>query len=221
MGHKYLYKTTSLAGLVQQTMFLVTKGYYYFCIVHYPAHKQDKWNKIDSKLIAKYQTNMTRSQRYRNTEKKLANFMFLRFQNVAVILMATKKFEGKKTKTREGITIDDEFYDVREKHLTLEVGRMTGLKIHSVDEGTFTVSMTNAMYEDVAANLKEVAKQKDLAKAQYEFCKLNGLPPWAGINEQKFKLLDLLVRELKRHNVKAKKTEFFVKLKRKSVKVFE
>ncbi|RAS90776.1 hypothetical protein A3863_07910 [Priestia endophytica] len=221
MGNKYLYKPTSWQGFLQQLHFLLAhSGYRYFHVTHYPEHKQDKWDKIDQKLIEKYQTNMTRSQRYRNKEKKNANFWFLRYDNVAVILMATDKFKGAQTQVKEGITIDDEFYDIQKKSLKVSIGKMSNFKTHFVD-GKITISMGNAMFKDIKYKLLEVAKTKNLRQAKYEFEKLNGLPAWGGINKQKFQLLDLLTQELKRHNIKTKKSSFFVKLTRDKVKVFE
>ncbi|MGG4425000.1 hypothetical protein ABEP71_19120 [Bacillus velezensis] len=221
MGNKYLYKPTSWQGFLQQLDFLIAKsGYRYFHVTNYPEHKQDKWDKIDQKLIEKYQTNMTRSQRYRNKEKKNANFWFLRYEGVAVILMATGKFKGAETQVKDGIVIDDEFFDIQKKDLKIKIGKMSNFKIHYVN-GKITVSMANQMYQEIKYKLLEVAKLKDLNKAKFEFQKLNGLPAWSGINEQKFQLLDVLVQELKRHNVQAKKSSFFVKLTRNKVKVFE
>lgn len=221
VGDKYLYKPTSWQGFLQQLEFLIARsGYRYFHVTNYPEQKRDKWEKIDLKLIEKYQTNMTRSQRYRNKEKRNANFWFLRYENVAVILMATDKFKGAKTQVKDGIVIDDQFYDIAKKDLKIDIGKMSSFKIRSVN-GKVVVSMTNKMFTEIKYKLLEVAKLKDVNKAKYEFQKLNGLPAWSGINEQKFQLLDVLVQELKRHNVKAKKSSFFVKLTRDKVKVFE
>lgn len=220
MGNKYLYIPTNWQGFVQQLQFLVSRaGYRYFHVSHYPAQKKDKWLKIDNKLIDKYQTNLSAKQRSTNKSKGNANFMFLRFENIAVILMATSNFKGGKTKTREGIVIDDEFFDIASKDLNIEIGRMTGLKIHTADN-KITVSMTKKMYQDKSGLLVEVAKEKNVKKAKYEFGKLNGLPAWGGINKQKFQLLKVLVEELKRHNLKVKESMFFVKLARDKVKVF-
>lgn len=220
MGNKYLYKPTSWQGLIQQIVFLITKGYGCFHITNYPENKQDKWDKIDLKLIEKYQTNMTRSMRYRNKEKKNANFMFLRYEGVAVILMATNEFKDSKTQVNKGIVIDDEFFDIEKKDMKIAIGRMSSFKIHKVN-GSVRVSMTNKMYKEVSTNLQEVAKLKNVSKVKYEFQKLNGLPCWAGIIEQKFMLLDVVVQELKRHNIEVKKSLFFVKLTRDKFKVFE
>lgn len=220
MGNEYLYKPTTWQGLLQQIVFLVTQGYSYFHVAQYPENKRDKWDKIDKKLIEKYQTNLTRSQRYRNKEKRNANFWFLRYESVAIILMATTDFKGAKTQARPGIVIDDQFFDIHKKDMKINIGKMSSFKVHSID-GKITVSMTNQMFTDIKIKLLEVAKTKDLKKTQFEFHKLNGLPAWAGINKQKFQLLDLVVQELKRHNIKAKKTSFFVKLTRNKVKVYQ
>lgn len=221
MGNEYLYKPISWKGFLQQLHFLIARsGYRYFHVTYYPEQKQDKWDKIDQKMIAKYQTNTTRSQRFRNKEKKNANFWFLRYENVAVVLMATDKFKGAKTQVREGIEISDEFFDITKKHMKIKIGKMSNFKLHYVD-GSLTISMANEMYTDIKYKLMEVAKEKNLNKARYEFQKLNGLPAWSGINAQKFQLLDVVVQELKRHNIKAKKNTFFVKLSRDKVKVFE
>ncbi|MCP3033569.1 hypothetical protein LF817_19790 [Halobacillus sp. A1] len=220
MGNKYLYKPTSLAGFLQQIVWLVTRGYKYFHVTYYPESKKDKWIEIDKKLIGKYQTDMTRSQRYRNKQKKNGNFMFLRYENVAVLLLATDDFKKERTKVKERIVIDDEFFDIEEKNLKFDCGKISSFKIHKTNN-TVTVSMANKMFKEVKANLIEVAATKNLSNTRYEFEKLNGLPSWHGINKQKFQLLDLVVDELKHHNVKVKKTTFFVKLSRKKVKVFE
>ena len=220
VGNKYYYKPTTWQGFLQQLEFLIARsGYRYFHVTYYPQQKQDKWDKIDQKLIEKYQTNATRSQRYRNKQKKNANFMFLRFDNVAVVLMATSKFKGVKTQVNKDIVIDDDFYDIGTHDLKIELGKMSSYKFHTVG-GQITLSMTNKMYKDIRTKLLEVAQTKNLKQAHYEFNKLNGLPVNKGINQQKFQLLDVLVDELKRHNVKAKKSSFFVRLTRVKVKVF-
>lgn len=149
--------------------------------------------------------------------------MFLRFDNVAVVLMATNKFEGVKTQVNKDIVIDDEFFDIEKKPLEIKLGRMSSYKFHKVGK-QITISMTNAMFKDIKTKLLEtaleIAQTKKVNLAYYEFNKLNGLPVGNGINEQKFLLLDEFVDELKRHSINLKKTSFFVRLTRVKVKVF-
>lgn len=226
MGNKYLYKPTSWQGFVQQTHYLLSRaGYRYYCVTKYPEKKRDKWDKIDEKLINRYHTNISTKQRSTNKKNKNANFMFLRFEDTAIIFMATNKFEGVKTKVRDGILIEDKFFDIQVKSLKLYFGRATSLKIHYNEKQTLTVSMTEQMYQDQTARLYEtalkIAETRNIGLAHYEYSKLNGLPAWRGIIVQKLQLLETFVQELKRHNINVKESQFFVKMKRDAVKVYE
>jgi hypothetical protein len=227
---KYLYKPTTWQGFVQQIVFLMSKGYRYYYCTQYPEKKKDRFDAIDMKLIEMYQTNQTRSQRVRSKEKGCANFFFLRFNDIAIVLMATNKFEGKKTKTREDIIIDHDFLCIDNRPLSLNLGRVLALKIHT-KENRITVSMDRRMFLDKKAELQEVSKRRSYGLAQREFGKLNGLPAYHGIIQQKKELLAYLVSELKRHGVddikdiqekkkKLKTSAFYVKMERTKFKVY-
>jgi hypothetical protein len=144
--------------------------------------------------------------------------------------MATNKFEGKKTKTREDIIIDHDFLCIDNRPLSLNLGRVLALKIHT-KENRITVSMDRRMFLDKKAELQEVSKRRSYGLAQREFGKLNGLPAYHGIIQQKKELLAYLVSELKRHGVddikdiqekkkKLKTSAFYVKMERTKFKVY-
>nr|WP_181726079.1 hypothetical protein [Planococcus sp. (in: firmicutes)]QJS06174.1 hypothetical protein [Planococcus sp. (in: firmicutes)] len=220
MGNKYLYIATSWQGFIQQIVLLTGSGYRHYCFVNYPEHKQDKFTKIDKKLIRRYETDMQKNQLWRNKKEGNANFKFLRYENMAIILMATNNFQGRKTQTKEGVEIDDDFLSIDKKPLILEFGKETSLKVHSVN-GKMTMSMSSLMYKNKKAELLEVAAKKSVKLALYEFGKLNGIPTYSGNFNQRKELLDILVDELKRHNVKVFKNHFYIKNQRTKFKVFD
>jgi hypothetical protein len=67
---KINYQCRSWQGFVQQLVYLVSRGgYFYYCLVQYPLEKKEKWEKIDTKLIGKYQCDKSKYQRARNKNK--------------------------------------------------------------------------------------------------------------------------------------------------------
>lgn len=220
MGNKYYYEPTSWQGFIQQLILLMGSGYRHYCFVQYPEHKQDKFKKIDKKLIKRYEADMQKNQLWRNKKEGNANFKFLRFETNAVILMATSDFKNRNTKTKEGIIIDDDFLSIEQKPLTLEFGKELSLRIHTLN-GKVTMSMSQKMFRNKKAEFLELAARKKPNLAIYEFGKLNGIPTYRGNFLQKMELLDVLVTELKRHNIKVTKNQFYIKNQRTKFKVFD
>ena len=73
-------------GFIQQLVYQVSRGYWFYHYVKYPVAKEDRWRKIDEKLQKKYSTDRSKYVRARRKQKGLANFVFLRWRDHAVIL---------------------------------------------------------------------------------------------------------------------------------------
>ena len=84
MKLKYLCK--DLKGFMQLVTYLVSRGYYYHCVIILPEKKRDKFESIDKKLIDKYAADKSKYQRSRQKIKKQANFYYLRLENLAILL---------------------------------------------------------------------------------------------------------------------------------------
>jgi len=101
----------SWPGFLQQVVYQVSRGYFFYSIITYPEHKKEKWFNIDRKLLAKYSADISKDQRYRRKAKKLACFYFLRWEQYVVVLHTPGLIEG--------VTYDDKFWDVRKNPLRL------------------------------------------------------------------------------------------------------
>jgi len=210
MGTRYL--AASWQGLVQYVVYLVSRGYYFYHITYFPLKKKDKFEEIDRKLIGKYKTYLSKFQRYRRKAKGLANFAYVRWHNIAIILHTPGEIE-------EGIVYDDQFHDIRERPLEIKVSDLTALVIRIID-GRVTVRLSRETYEGLRIVLYETAKTKDKQLMLNEFRKIDAFPSWAGIFEQKKNLARYLVKQARRNEVKMTLGEVHITRKRTPVQVF-
>ncbi|OOB74944.1 hypothetical protein AXF41_14110 [Clostridium haemolyticum] len=67
---KIQYLCGSWQGLIQQVVYLVSRGYYYHHIEYLPQKKSARFPKIDQKLIEKYKADKSKYQRARQKNKK-------------------------------------------------------------------------------------------------------------------------------------------------------
>lgn len=215
------YLCGSWQGMLQLVVYLMGRGYYYHCVSYYPESKRDKWPNIDRKIMNKYPCGLSKDQRYRRKKLKQANYHFVRWENCALILMT----EG------EHGALDDRFIDAREQPLYFRISPPVEFKIDPAKvkkEGKgermgIMVHLSRESYLGCKANLRE-ALERDLSKSQIpnasrhlikEFEKLNGLPCWGGVIEQKRRLLLWLLGEAKRHGIRLRAADFHVLTKRK------
>lgn len=217
MSEKYLIGEGGWNAFVQQIQHLVARGYTEYHLVHYPEHKEDKYLKIDGKLIGKYDANLNKDKVYYNKEKKRANFKFLRHGNTAIIL----KSKGDLAKN---IILDDVFEDVKNEKIRIEIGERTAFLIGYDDQKKVTVYLGKETYREVRATCLEYIRRKNYQKAIAAYNQLNALPAWGGIVEQKIKMKERLIREL-RKSLSTEKTaalsnKMIVSTKRTAVKVF-
>lgn len=205
------YLCSSWQGFLQQVVYQVSRGYVYYCIVEYPEKKRDKWSKTDTKLIQKYQADLSKDQRYRRKAKQLANFMFLRWDKWSVILHTAGEIEG--------VHYDDKFHGIEGRPLELRLN--LGYRIHKGAKGEVTVHLTSESYRGVKAALDHAISSRRQNLLVDEFNRLNGLPCWGGIVEQKSQLLEHILRKAGKCGIKVERSDFRFLTKRKVYDVFE
>jgi hypothetical protein len=233
MSTKYLnYEVISWQGLIQQLVYLLGRGYYYWCLMYLSESKRDRWHKTDQKLINKYQMDISKHQRSYRKKKGISNFYYLRWEHIAVMLHT----EGTLPEN-----YDDKFFDIRNTKLTLRIGPFSAVTI-SYEKDTrkkkakkkggkrvkgekrknvIVVRLEKECYRNLKAELREVAQTKNKAKMIRMFDRLNGFPSWSGIFCQKEQLAKYLVSEAKKHNVKLSLSDLRIVRKRFPVKVFK
>src|SRR5699024_8710462 len=83
---RYYYLCKNWKGFLQQIVSQLAFGYEHYHIIVYPEQKKEKWLSIDKKLIDKYKTKKSKFKRSRLKAQGFANFYFLRWENIAIIL---------------------------------------------------------------------------------------------------------------------------------------
>jgi len=212
------YLCDSWQGLLQQLVYLVGRGYIYWHVTYFPMNKQKKWEQIDEKLIKKYGTDKSKWQRSRLKVKGMANFMYLRWKQIAVILHTNGDLP-------EDFSLNDPFSDIRYRHLTLKISELTSFDIQYIQKSgyqdyTVTVRFSKEMYRGLKDELYEVSKIKDPNLMKKTFEKINGFPAWAGIVSQRRFLAKYLVKQARKNDVKLNESELKIKDRRVPVKVW-
>lgn len=199
-------------GFIQQTVFLIGRGYHFHCLAILPEKKKERWDEIDKKLIGKYQADKSKFQRARQKQKGTTNFFYLRWDNLALILHT-------KGVIADGIAYDDRFLDVRDKPLTISISENITLLVY-VENGKVSVKLEKESYRGFKACIEDVCKLKDKRTIIREFDKINGLPAFSGIIDQKRRLATFTAKQAKKHQVDLSPKELRVNTRRKIFKVF-
>lgn len=209
----FKYKTDTYQGLLQMLVYLVARGYFYYCPVDLPEKKKDKWDKIDRKLIEKYQTEKSKWQRHRLKVKKVKNFFYLRWCGLAFILHT----EGE---APDGIIHDDTFHDIRKSPMTVKISILTTFVVRCAKTGEVSVKLHKDTLQGLRDQLAVVAKYKDPARLLKEFDKINGYPAYAGIIAQKKQLARHVKFVAMVNNMSVNMQEIRINTKRKIYKVW-
>lgn len=217
---KIQYLCGSWQGLIQQVVYLVSRGYYYHHIEYLPQKKSARFPKIDQKLIEKYKADKSKYQRARQKNKKIANFYYLRWDNIAIIMHTLGAVEP-------DIFYDDKFIDIRHNKgkINLKISDYISLDIllGELKQGGIrhtTVKLDKQTYAGFKNVLRDISKTHNKAIIKREFNKLNGLPAWSGIIEQKRKLAKFLIKEARHNQVDLAEKELRINTFRQPVKVF-
>jgi len=214
---RYYYLCKSWKGFLQQIVSQLAFGYEYYHITVYSEEKQDKWLQIDKKLINKYQTKKSKFQRSRIKSKGFANFYFLRWENIAVILHSEGNLSN-------GIVYDDKFKNLSKNPMFLKISERITFKIQksNIKNKKIDVFLAKESYQNIKEQIYEIAmKTKRKENIVTEFKKLNGLPSYRGINQQQKNLREALIKFCKRHQIIIRKYELFIRTKQDIIAVLD
>ncbi|MFQ5442242.1 MAG: hypothetical protein ACE5EB_05900 [Thermodesulfobacteriota bacterium] len=211
----YTYEVQNWQGLLQQLVNYTSLGYTKYCAVEYPERKHERFSAIDRKIIAKYHVDKSKDQRSRLKKKGYANFVFLRWDKYTWVLQSPGV-------VREDILYDDIFHSFPKMPIEVKVGTNMCLLVGRFGKGGgISVKMTPETYREVKAGLREVAATGDRNRCVREFNKLNGLPAWHGIVEQKVRLAEYLVKQARSHQVKLSRRDLRINTMRKVYPVWK
>jgi len=209
---KQLYLVANWQALMQQLVFLAGQGYSSYYVAYLPIEKVHKFPTIDTKLIAKYQTNVSKYQRYRLKQKNQANFIYLRWEHIVVILHTNGDIP-----VIEGM---DAFKSIKDSPIPIQLSKYLSLSV-VWNNGKTTVRLSKESYRTFKMMIEGYAKQQVKRKIIETIQKLNGIPAYKGIVEQKELLVEYAIKQLEVHGVSANKSEFRLLKRRKLYKVFE
>jgi hypothetical protein len=83
MAYRYLAK--SVGGFIQQAaVYYIQRGYYFYVLGRVP--KGSRCRQIDRKILAQYEINLSKFQRYRLKKKGQANIQYLRYRDTFLLL---------------------------------------------------------------------------------------------------------------------------------------
>jgi len=210
---KQLYLVASWKALLQMVVNLCGKGYYHYHLTELPINKQNKWGEIDNKIIKKYKTNKSKWQRQRAKAKGIANFYFLRWEHIMIILHT----EGV---VLEEIVYDDKFSDIRQTPIFLKISELSAFGIR-FNQKKVQVTLDKETYQGIKYTLYNAVKSKNIDLIKREFNLINGYPAYHGILVQKNELARYVMEQAKKHQVKINRNELRFYTKKPTVKNFE
>lgn len=208
-------ETVDWQGLVQYLSSSVGMGYYYFQKVKYPVKKKDEWERIDQKMIERFDL-VDRYKRARRKQKGWANFLLARHENTLYVLMS----EGE---TPPHIDLEGEnFEDARKVPLVVKPGKSLSLHI-TCNGGKTNVHWPREFTRDRRALIEELAKAKNpLKPIKRELYLLGGVPCYSGIHKQREALVKFAIKELRKNQVKFDERKLVNYYKRRTTrKVFK
>ncbi len=206
------YLCNNWQGFLQIIIYMMSRGYYNYCLTILPEKKKSKWLKIDKKLITKYEIGKSKFQRARQKAKGQANFYYLRWESCALLLHTSGNFN---------INIDDKFLDVREKPLLIKISDNIKFEVKETSEDKkLSVWLNKDSYKGFKLVIADVCRTKKKPLIIKEYDKINGLPAWKGIIIQKHSIAEYAVKQAKKNNFKLLKKELRINTRRKLYKVF-
>lgn len=206
-----VYQDGDWQGFLEQIIRLLSRhGYLHFSLSIYPSSKFYKCLEIDKKLIAKYNAGQTTMQRYRARKKGFCSYYFLRWKEYAILF----KSEGL---VPPGIKEDDTFLSIKKHVINIRIGdsvivqivQNNGKTTAKLDEDTCKGLKAKLFY---AANAAQKNKMPKILETEYN--KLNGLPCWRGILQQKSTLKRYCVKLAKERGIKLEESDLRFKILR-------
>jgi len=209
---KQPYLVANWQALMQQLVFLAGQGYSYYYVAYLPTEKTHKFPAIDAKLIAKYQTNVSKYQRYRFKQKNRANFIYLRWEHIVVILHTNGDIP-----VIEGM---DVFKNINDSPIPVQLSKYLSLAV-VWDNGKTTVKLSKESYKTFKMMIEGYAKQQQKRKIIETIQKLNGIPAYKGVFEQKKQLVAFAIQKLEDNGIRSEIHEFRITNRRKLYTVFQ
>ena len=180
-----VYETGNWQGFLEQIIRLLSRhGYSYFSLSQYPSSKFYKWGEIDKKLIAKYNAGQTSMQRYRARKKGLCSYYFIRWNQYAIVFKSTGQVPPMTNQ-------DDTFLFIAKHVINIRIGDTVIVQIVQ-SNGKTTAKLNEETYKGLKSKLfyaaNDAQKKRSVKPLVTEYNKLNGLPAWRGILQQKSRL---------------------------------
>ena len=183
------YLVTHWKNYIYVILLNVSKGYWYYSQFRYPERKKEKWLLIDKKIIEKYQTNITKDQRYRRKKKNLANYRFFRWENQCILL----RTEG--TQIRED---DEKWKKLEGKEKILIIVGNTEFEIKNINK-KFSVKLSKNTFKEIKAEIRNKLEKKLVNQALFEIEKISNLPNYQFLKKQKQELVKYFIEQYKIH----------------------
>ncbi|OQB55644.1 MAG: hypothetical protein BWX99_01158 [Deltaproteobacteria bacterium ADurb.Bin151] len=166
-------------------------GYVEYSSFVIPVKKIAKVESIDRKIQDKYpEAGQNKDQRYRSKRAGKANFAYLRWQNVGLVLCT----EGEVKERPDA----DKFVRLDAEPLIFAVGSMIEIKIARARAGrNYTAFLSKKSYREIKAVVRDNIRHRRPAVAEEYWNRLRGLPAFSGILEQTRELTKWIRKECK------------------------
>jgi len=211
-----VYLCVSWQGLIQQTVALLGLGYKKYQLLS-PAGSltDERWRKIDKRIIKIFDlSGQTRNTRYKNKKCGIANFIYLRWENIAIILRTQGEIKDYQ-ETEKFLDISKGIIIRISDEISFKIGYAAG------EAGKITCRLEKHCFQELLGDLLILLEHKKINELIYRFSILNNLPAYKGIIEQKHQIRNTVLKNAKKHNIKLNMENFFIFTRKKMYKVFK
>jgi hypothetical protein len=187
-------------------------------------------DRLDSKIISKYRIELeSKDTFYKRKKRGLANFRYLRWQNVVIILRTfgdvvdentqpTKELNEKQIE-RYMVNDVDHFKDIRETPILLPISDWLHLNVQFLPTSkatkekvvkngkqakieSVTVKLSKKQFQELKGEMEELIIKGHILSVAEKFKRLNNLPAWRGVIIQKSELKKFILETCRKHNRK-------------------
>lgn len=201
---------------LQRIMDFVSTGHYYHHAHVQPEKRRGKLANIDKKIIERFETTISKDQRYRRKKKNLVNYVYLRWELTLIILKTDGEDSCEERSTQK-------FHHIRDTPLEITIGselqlkltkeEMTKAKDKQKRKQGYTYYLTKQCYRNIKAALLEDVEHRRKDAVIYRFNALNNIPAYAGIIKHKKLLKKVVLNAGKKHGMKFEDSDLVVSTK--------
>ncbi len=150
-------------------------GYFEYCAFVIPERKIAKAESIDKKIFSKYpEAGYNKDQRYRRKKAGQANFAYLRWHNVGVILRTEGEVKEKPD--------PEQFFRLDSVPLIFAVGSMVEIKVAKAKAGrNYTAFLSKKSFRTIKGILRDNIHHRRLEVAEKYWDRLCGFPAFSGV----------------------------------------